>query len=82
MLLVNNKTRVEMPRIKTNLTLTNEIIECGFSVDFEKCSSLSNSHMVHPLSWCDGLSTSMTQRATPAGAYAPGRATHAGQVKG
>ena len=39
-------------------------------------------HMVPPLSWCDGLSTSMTQRATPAGAYAPGRATHAGQVKG
>ena len=38
--------------------------------------------MVHPLSWCDGLSTSMTRRAMPAGAYAPGRVTHAGQVEG
>ena len=42
MLLVNNKTRVEMLRIKKNLKLSNEIIECGFSTDFEKCSSLRN----------------------------------------
>ena len=39
-------------------------------------------HMVHPLSCCVGLGTSMIWRALPAGAYAPGRATHAGRVKG
>ena len=38
MLLVNNKTRVEMPRIKKNLKLSNEKIECGVSIDFENCS--------------------------------------------
>ena len=43
---------------------------------------VSHHCMVHPLSWCDGLSISMTQRAMPAGAYAPGRVTHAGQVEG
>ena len=42
MLLVNNKTRVEMLRIKKNLKLSNEIIKCGVFIDFENCSQLRN----------------------------------------
>lgn len=37
---------------------------------------------VHPLSWGGGLSTSVTQRAMPAGAQKPSRVTQAGEVKG
>ena len=38
--LENNKTRVEM--LKKNSKLTNQIMKCGFSMDFENCSYIRN----------------------------------------
>lgn len=43
---------------------------------------ISFHHMVHPLVWGGGLCASITQRAMLEGVQAPGRVTHAGQVKG
>jgi hypothetical protein len=46
------------------------------------CERLNTSSRTAALSWRRGLCAPMTGRAMPAKAYAPGRATHARQVKG
>ena len=84
--LFSSKFHIRRARLTSHWSWRCEVWFLSWSPWMTKCSwawqKLLCCHMVHPLSWCDGLSTSMTQRATPAGAYAPGRATHAGQGRG
>ena len=84
--LSSSKFRIRRARLTSHWSWRCEVWFLSWSPWMTKCSwvwqKLLCCHMVHPLLWCDGLSTSMTQRATPAGAYAPGRATHAGQCRG